>query len=83
MNMVEEPSNTWIWCSRIVNRSIEHKQITKSDIRQYDMLEGRLTQHQTRTHICWSENDQQMWSHAVASDLSLGEPKMQTVGRQK
>jgi len=62
MNMVEEVSNTWIWCSRIVSRSIEHKQITKSDIPQYDMLEGRSATSLSKDTF-GGHSGHQMWSH--------------------
>ena len=75
MNMVEEASNAWLWCSRI-NTSIEHEQVKKSGIhadKRDLVLEGRPTTSSIKDpHIWWSENDQQIWSHAVASDLSMG-----------
>jgi hypothetical protein len=83
MNMVEEAWNAWVWCSRI-NSSIEYKHVKKSEIHAGN--EGPSAEggrHQSRTHVWWSENDQQMWGHAVASDLPMGGPITQTVKAPK
>ena len=89
MNMVEEASNAWLWCSRIYksidtnrSRSRAGKRDSTPEVELWsvlrtfpqcnwvkpslvclfvrNMLEGRPTTSSIRTHIWWSENDQQM-----------------------